>query len=80
MTHSFRLSIYLEFYRFHRFISEDTSVHLKMKTDYMQTVNLLKIELHLRVEGSNNYHFFFKKNLKNLIFSLKLGLKSYSDG
>ena len=36
------------FYRFHRFVSEDTSEHLfirtKMKTDFMQTVNLLTIE------------------------------------
>ena len=35
------------FYRFHRFISEDTyicsSVHPKVKTDFMQTVNLLTI-------------------------------------
>ena len=45
------------FYRFHRFLSEDTScysVYPKMKTDFMQTVNLLTIELQLRVEGSNN--------------------------
>ena len=52
-----------------------------MKTDFMQTVNLLTIELQLIVEGSNNYHFFkkiFSKNLKNLIFSSKLGLKSSS--
>ena len=34
-----------------------SSVHSKMKTDFMQTVNLLTIELQLRVEGSNNYHF-----------------------
>ena len=49
-----------------------------MKTEFMQTVNLLIIELQLIVEGSNNYpHSFFKKNpLKNLIFSLKPGLKS----
>ena len=46
---------FLEFYRFHRFISEDISVHPKMKTDFMQTVNLSTIELQLRVEGSNNY-------------------------
>ena len=39
------LSIYLGFYRFHRFISEDISVHPKMKTDFMPTVNLLTIEL-----------------------------------
>ena len=35
----------------------------KMKTDFMQTVNLLTIELQLRVEGSNNlfslFFFFF---------------------
>ena len=44
----------------------------------MQTVNILTKDLQLRVEGSNNYHFF--KNLKNLIFSLKPSLKSSSDG
>ena len=52
------------FYRFHRFVSEDasiTSVHPKMKTDFMQTVNLLTIELQLRVEGSNNLLSLFKK-------------------
>ena len=46
------------FYRFHRFISEGTSfcssVHSKMKTDFMQTVNFFTIELQLSVEGSNN--------------------------
>ena len=37
-------------------------VHPKMKTDYMQAVSLLTIELQLilRVDGSNNYHFFKK--------------------
>ena len=57
-----------DFYQFHRFISEDnymcSSIHSKMKTDFMQTVNLLTIELQLRVEGSNSYHFLkhsFKK-------------------
>ena len=53
----------------------------EVKTDFMQTVNLLTIELQLIVEGSNNYHFLtkiFLKNLKNLIFSSKLGLKSSS--
>ena len=53
----------------------------KVKTDFMQTVNLLTIESQLIVEGSNNYHFLtkiFLKNLKNLIFSSKLGLKSSS--
>ena len=28
-----------------------------MKTEFMQTVKLLAIELQLRVEGSNNNHF-----------------------
>ena len=37
-----------------------------MKTDFMQTVNLLTIELHLRVEGSNNYQFLKKSLKKNL--------------
>ena len=37
-----------------------SSVHQKMKTEFMQTVNLLIIELQLIVEGSNNYpHSFF---------------------
>ena len=51
---------FLDFYRFHRFISEDISVHPKMKTDFMQTVNLSAIELQLRVEESNNYILFRK--------------------
>ena len=46
------------FYPSHRFISEGisvcSSVHSKMKTDFMQTANLLTIELQFRVEGSNN--------------------------
>ena len=51
---------FLDFYRFHRFISEDISVHPKMKTDFMQTVNLSTTELQLRVEESNNYILFRK--------------------
>ena len=47
MTHSFRLSIYLDFIDF-IFCSS------KNDTDFMQTVNFLTIELQLRVEGSNN--------------------------
>ena len=43
-----------------------------MKTDFMQTVNLLTIELQLIVEGSNNYHFLkkniFKKSEKSYLF------------
>ena len=58
-----------------------SSVQSKMKTDFMQAVNLLTIELQLIVEGSNNYHFLkkmFLKILKNPIFSSKPGLKSSS--
>ena len=68
-------------YRFHRFLLEDklfcSSVHPKMKTYFMQTANLLTIELQLRVEGSNNLlslflkraflikpHLFFKTRFK----------------
>ena len=54
-----------------------------MKTDFTQTVNLLTIEWQkLRVEGSNNLLslVFYKKVLKNLIFTLKPALKSSSDG
>ena len=60
------------FYRFHWFILEDTSacsfVHPKRKTDFMQTVILLTIELQLRVEGSNNYHFLKKTLKKSHVF------------
>ena len=45
----------------------------------IQTVNLLAIELPLRVKRSNNI-ITFKKNLKNLLFSLKPALKSSCDG
>ena len=49
-----------------------SSVHPRMKTDFMQTVNLLTMEclLQLRVEGSNNLLslFFNKKLKKNLSF------------
>ena len=33
-----------------------SSVHQKIKTEFIQTVNLLTIEWQLRVEGSNSYH------------------------
>ena len=59
MTQWFRLSILLVFSDF-----IDLSVHPKMKTNFMETVNLLTTELQLRVEGSNNYHFFKKLFLK----------------
>ena len=61
------LSIYLDFYRFHRFVSsEDISVHPKMKTDFMPTVNLLTTELQskdqtiitLKQKSEKSYLFF----------------------
>ena len=75
MTHSFRLSIYLDFTDFidlyiGRYIC--CSVHPKMKTDFIQTVNLLTIELQLRVELRIKQFiviFFFG-------FPLEPGLKS----
>ena len=83
MTHSFLLSICPDFYRFYRFILEETSIHQKIKTEIMQKLNLLTIEWQLRVKGSNIYHCtvyqtssLIKKFKKNLIFSLKPGLKS----
>ena len=57
-------------------------VHYKMKTEFMQTVNLLTIELQLRFKVSNNCRFLkksLKNRYKNLIFSLKPGLKYSSD-
>ena len=69
------------FYRLHRFLSETdicSSVHPKMKTDFMQTVNLLTIELQVRFEGSNNFIITFQKKFKNLIFSLKPALMSFA--
>ena len=46
----------------------------------MKTVNLLKIEVQLRVERSNNLLTLLKKKVqKNLIISLKPALKSSSD-
>ena len=57
-----------------------SSVHKKIKTDFLQTVNLSTVEWQLRVKGSNIYqykcHHLLKKPLKNLIFSSKPSLKS----
>ena len=41
-----------------------------MKTDFMQTVNLLTMELQLKVEGSDNLLSLFKKKMfkKSYIF------------
>ena len=55
------------FYRFHRFISVPRSVHPKMKTDFMQTVKLLIIELQLSVEELNNLLSLFKKKFKKIL-------------
>ena len=63
MTHSFPLSIYFDFYRFDRFISEETSVHQFIKPEFTQIVNLLTIEWQLRVEGSNIYHYIVDQTL-----------------
>ena len=54
----------VDFYRFHRFISEAISVHPKMKTDFMPTVNLLTTEL----QSKDQKIITLKKNLKNLSF------------
>ena len=65
MTHSFRLSIYLDFTDsidfIWRYICSSVPSHPKMKTDFMQTVNLLTMELQLKVEGSNNLLSRLKK-------------------
>ena len=65
MTHSFRLSIYLDFTDSidftWRYICSSVPSHPKMKTDFMQTVNLLTMELQLKVEGSNNLLSSLKK-------------------
>ena len=42
-----------------------------MKTNFMQTVNLLTTELQLRVEGSNNDHFFKKSEKSYLFFKIR---------
>ena len=65
-----------------------SSAHQKIKTEFMQKVNLLMIEWQLRsCKGSNIYPYIvyqtllrIKKFLKNLIFSLQPGLKPSSDG
>ena len=57
-----------------------SSVHQEIKTEFMQTVNLLTIEWQLRVEESNSYHYIVyqtlsrvKKSFKKMFFSLKPG-------
>ena len=60
------------FYRFHRFLSEDTSVLLFIQKwkliSCKQWICWLTIELHLRVEGSSNLlSFFFLKVFKKTL-------------
>ena len=76
MTHSFRLLIYLNFLpisSIHIGRNICPYVHLKNKTEFMQTVNLLTIVVYQTIS-------LIKKSLKSLIFLLKPGLKSSSDG
>ena len=57
-----------------------SSVHPRMKTDFMQTVNLLTMEclLQLRVEGSNNLlSLFFNKKLKKTYLFFKTRFKVF---
>ena len=63
MTHSYRLSIYLDFTDSIDFYCKiNLTVLPKKKTDFMQTVNLLTIELELGVKESNSLlSFFWKK-------------------
>ena len=84
MTHSFRLSIYLDFtdsIDFYRKIHADSSVHPKMKTDFRETLNLLTIELQLRVEGSNNLLSllitFLNKSLEKPYLFFKIRFKVF---
>ena len=68
MTHSYRLSIYLDFTDSIDFYCKiNLTVLPKKKTDFMQTVNLLTIELELRVKESNNFkksYLFCKTRFK----------------
>ena len=47
-----------------------SSVHPKVKTEFMQTVNLLTIEWQLRVKGSNIYHCIVYQTSSSLIKNL----------
>ena len=48
--------IFTDFIDLYRKIHHVHFARQKMKIEFMQTVNLLTIELQSRVEGSNNYH------------------------
>ena len=54
----------VDFYRFNRLISEAISVHPKMKTDFMPTVNLSTTEL----QSKDQTIITLKKYLKNISF------------
>ena len=79
MTHALRLTIYLDFDRFHRFISEDTSPSKIYAELRMQKVNLLTTEVQLRVEGTF-INILFIKQLSLLKKYLKKSFMSSSDG
>ena len=71
------------FYRFHRFLSEDTSVLLFIqKWKLISCKQWICWQLSCKWESKDQtiYYHFSKKVLKNLIFSLKPTLKSSSDG
>ena len=58
-----------------------SSVHPKMKTDFRETLNLLTIELQLRVEGSNNLLSllitFLNKSLEKPYLFFKIRFKVF---
>ena len=85
MTHSFRLSIYLDFYRFHRFILEETSVHQNIKTEFMQTVNLLTMSGNWESQDQTlNFvtlyclsNITYKEIFKNILCFLEIRIKIF---
>ena len=75
-----RLSIYLDFTDSidftWRYICSSVPSHPKMKTDFMQTVNLLTMELQLKVEGSDNLlSLYLKKSSKKSYIFFKTRFK-----
>ena len=80
MTHSFRLSIYLDFtdsidlYRkIHLFFCSFKNENCYANSEFVD--NWVAIE-----SQTIKQYYYFKKKLKNLLFSLKPALKSSSDG
>ena len=80
MTRLFCLSRYFVFTDFLNLYRKIISsfVHPKMKTDFMQAVNLLSVEFNLEWKDQTIITFL-TKSLKKFYLSLKLGLKSSSD-